>query len=59
MLIAVYIRGLAELYRRNPGNSALQILIHSYVDTQANALIELASNAGNTGATSYAANVSV
>ncbi|KAF8304744.1 Six-hairpin glycosidase [Clavulina sp. PMI_390] len=54
---AVYIRGLAELYRRqSASNTPLGTLIHSYVDTQANALIELASNTLTwSTATSYAA----
>lgn len=53
---AIYIRGLAELYRRNPSNSDLQTLIHSYIDVQANALIDLASDTGVwSTATSYAA----
>ncbi|KAF8317155.1 Six-hairpin glycosidase [Clavulina sp. PMI_390] len=54
---AVYIRGLAELYRRqSASNSGLLTLVHSYIDTQANALIDLASDTLTwSNATSYAA----
>jgi len=41
---AVFIRGLDEVSVRSSGNSALQILIHSYTDVQYNALLELANN---------------
>ncbi|KAJ7588251.1 endo-1,6-alpha-mannosidase [Mycena floridula] len=40
---AIYIRGLHEAYERSPGNSALQILLHSYFDVQYNALLDLAA----------------
>uniref|UniRef100_A0A8H8CE62 Endo-1,6-alpha-mannosidase n=1 Tax=Psilocybe cubensis TaxID=181762 RepID=A0A8H8CE62_PSICU len=36
--------GLLEVFRRTPQNSALRILIHSYVDVQYNALLDLASS---------------
>ncbi|KAJ7780086.1 endo-1,6-alpha-mannosidase [Mycena maculata] len=49
---AVFIRGLHEAYTRNPNNSALQILIHSYGDVQYNALLELAAN-GSTYSSSW------
>ncbi|KAJ6580792.1 endo-1,6-alpha-mannosidase [Mycena capillaripes] len=41
---AVFIRGLHEAWTRNPNNSALRILIHSYGDVQYNALLDLAAN---------------
>ncbi|PFH53228.1 hypothetical protein AMATHDRAFT_137824 [Amanita thiersii Skay4041] len=42
---AIYIRGLYEAFSRNPSNTNLRILIHSYVDDiQYNALLELAAN---------------
>ncbi|KJA14158.1 hypothetical protein HYPSUDRAFT_220630 [Hypholoma sublateritium FD-334 SS-4] len=41
---AVYIRGLREAFRRAPENSLLRTLIHSYVDVQYNALLDLAAN---------------
>ncbi|KXN83969.1 Mannan endo-1,6-alpha-mannosidase DCW1 [Leucoagaricus sp. SymC.cos] len=44
---AIFIRGLCEVFQRNPSNNALRILIHSYGDVQYNALLDLAAN-GNT-----------
>lgn len=44
---AIYIRGLYEAFSRNPSNTNLRILIHSYVDVQYNALLELASTLGS------------
>jgi len=44
---AIYIRGLYEAFTRNPSNTNLRILIHSYVDVQYNALLDLASNPGS------------
>ncbi|KAG6816297.1 hypothetical protein H0H87_007180 [Tephrocybe sp. NHM501043] len=41
---AVFIRGLHEALYRNPSNRALCTLIHSYVDVQYNALLDLAAN---------------
>ncbi|KIK70000.1 hypothetical protein GYMLUDRAFT_151902 [Collybiopsis luxurians FD-317 M1] len=41
---AVFIRGLDEVSVRSSDNSDLQILIHSYIDVQYNALLELAAN---------------
>ncbi|KAJ7147675.1 endo-1,6-alpha-mannosidase [Mycena crocata] len=40
---AVFIRGLGEAWARNPNNSALRTLIHSYGDVQYNALLDLAA----------------
>ncbi|KAF8074664.1 endo-1,6-alpha-mannosidase [Lyophyllum atratum] len=40
---AIYIRGLCEAFARNPSNSDLRILIHSYADVQYNALLDLAA----------------
>ncbi|PPQ91191.1 hypothetical protein CVT25_001207 [Psilocybe cyanescens] len=40
---AIFIRGLREAFRRTPQNNSLRILIHSYVDVQYNALLDLAS----------------
>lgn len=31
---AIFIRGLAEAFARNPSNTDLRILLHSYVDVQ-------------------------
>jgi hypothetical protein len=31
---AIFIRGLAEVFARNPSNNALRILLHSYTDVQ-------------------------
>ncbi|PPR05323.1 hypothetical protein CVT24_008042 [Panaeolus cyanescens] len=39
---AVFIRGLLEAFRRTPENTNLRILIHSYIDVQYNALLDLA-----------------
>ncbi|KII85643.1 hypothetical protein PLICRDRAFT_178686 [Plicaturopsis crispa FD-325 SS-3] len=47
---AVFIRGLHEAYNRS-SNSDLRTLIHSYIDVQYNALLELAANGS-----SYSAN---
>ncbi|KAJ7173401.1 endo-1,6-alpha-mannosidase [Mycena filopes] len=44
---AVFIRGLGEAWTRNPSNTALRTLIHSYGDVQYNALLDLAAT-GNT-----------
>ncbi|KAJ7173417.1 endo-1,6-alpha-mannosidase [Mycena filopes] len=49
---SVLIRGLAEAWVRNSGNSALTTLIHSYGDVQYNALLELAAT-GNTYSSSW------
>ena len=44
----IYLRGLAVLYRRAPANHQIRNLIRAYVNVQANALIDLASdNASN------------
>ncbi|GLB43346.1 putative glycoside hydrolase family 76 protein [Lyophyllum shimeji] len=48
---AIFIRGLFEAFNRNAANTDLRILIHSYIDVQYNALLDLAAN-GNT----YSAN---
>ncbi|KAJ7777112.1 endo-1,6-alpha-mannosidase, partial [Mycena metata] len=40
---AIFIRGLAEAWTRNPNNTALTTLIHSYGDVQYNALLDLAA----------------
>ncbi|KIM38391.1 hypothetical protein M413DRAFT_447860 [Hebeloma cylindrosporum] len=45
---AIYIRGLLEVFRRTPENEKLRILLHSYIDVQYNALLDLAkSPSGN------------
>ncbi|KAG1745167.1 endo-1,6-alpha-mannosidase [Suillus lakei] len=44
---AVFIRGLAEAWSRNPDNTALRALIRSYTDVQYNALLDLASNSSS------------
>jgi hypothetical protein len=31
---AIFIRGLAEAFARNPSNTNLRILLHSYTDVQ-------------------------
>jgi len=41
---AIFIRGLCEAFARNPSNQDLRILLHSYVDVQYNALLDLAAN---------------
>ncbi|KAF9461512.1 endo-1,6-alpha-mannosidase [Collybia nuda] len=41
---AIFIRGLYEAFARNPSNTNLRILIHSYIDVQYNALLDLAAN---------------
>ncbi|KAJ7691905.1 endo-1,6-alpha-mannosidase [Mycena rosella] len=41
---AVFIRGIHEAWTRNPSNTALTTLIHSYGDVQYNALLDLAAN---------------
>ncbi|KAF9526516.1 endo-1,6-alpha-mannosidase [Crepidotus variabilis] len=43
---AVFIRGLLEAFSRS-SNSDLRILIHSYVDVQYNALLDLAASGNN------------
>ncbi|KAJ7262014.1 endo-1,6-alpha-mannosidase [Mycena rebaudengoi] len=40
---AVLIRGLHEAWTRNPNNTSLRTLIHSYGDVQYNALLDLAA----------------
>ncbi|KAJ7604393.1 endo-1,6-alpha-mannosidase [Roridomyces roridus] len=50
---SVLIRGLHEAWTRNPSNTALTTLIHSYGDVQYNALLELAAT-GNTYSSSWA-----
>ncbi|KAJ6465191.1 endo-1,6-alpha-mannosidase [Mycena vitilis] len=40
---AVFIRGIHEAWTRNPSNTALRTLIHSYGDVQYNALLDLAA----------------
>ncbi|KAF4570070.1 hypothetical protein EYR40_009056 [Pleurotus pulmonarius] len=49
---SVLIRGLHEAFERSP-NNALRILVHSYVDVQYNALLDLAAN-GSTYSSSWA-----
>ncbi|KAF7371137.1 Glycoside hydrolase family 76 protein [Mycena sanguinolenta] len=49
---AILIRGLHEAWTRNPSNTALRTLIHSYGDVQYNALLELAAT-GNTYSSSW------
>ncbi|KAJ7230371.1 endo-1,6-alpha-mannosidase [Mycena pura] len=49
---AILIRGLHEAWTRNPNNSPLRILIHSYGDVQYNALLDLAAN-GSTYASTW------
>ncbi|KAF8211061.1 endo-1,6-alpha-mannosidase [Mycena galopus ATCC 62051] len=49
---AILIRGLYEAWVRNPSNTALTTLIHSYGDVQYNALLELAAT-GNTYSSSW------
>ncbi|KAG1775154.1 endo-1,6-alpha-mannosidase [Suillus placidus] len=49
---AVLIRGLAEAWSCNTGNTALRTLIRSYTDVQYNALLDLASNSSS-GSTWY------
>lgn len=44
---AVFIRGIHEAWTRNPNNTPLRTLIHSYGDVQYNALLDLAAT-GNT-----------
>lgn len=41
---AIFVRGLHEAFERNGNNRDLQILIHSYLDVQYNALLDLAAN---------------
>jgi len=41
---AIFIRGLHEAFVRDTSNNDLRILIHSYIDVQYNALLELAAN---------------
>ncbi|KAJ7330438.1 endo-1,6-alpha-mannosidase [Mycena albidolilacea] len=40
---AIFIRGIHEAWTRNPNNTALRTLIHSYGDVQYNALLDLAA----------------
>ena len=47
--IAVFIRGLHEVFQRSASNNNLRILIHSYVDVQYNALLDLAANGASYG----------
>jgi len=49
---AVFIRGIHEAWTRNPNNTALRTLIHSYGDVQYNALLELAAT-GDTYSSSW------
>ncbi|KAF9564880.1 hypothetical protein CPC08DRAFT_218746 [Agrocybe pediades] len=44
---AVFVRGLLQAFRRRADNTPLRILIHSYVDVQYNALLDLASSGNN------------
>ncbi|KDN48784.1 hypothetical protein RSAG8_02771, partial [Rhizoctonia solani AG-8 WAC10335] len=46
---AIFIRGLHEVFQRSVANNDLRILIHSYVDVQYNALLDLASNGASYG----------
>ncbi|CCO29595.1 hypothetical protein BN14_03612 [Rhizoctonia solani AG-1 IB] len=46
---AIFIRGLLEVFQRSVANNDLRILIHSYVDVQYNALLDLASNGASYG----------
>ncbi|KZT68825.1 endo-1,6-alpha-mannosidase [Daedalea quercina L-15889] len=41
---AIYIRGLNEAFVRNQDDWDFQVLIHSYIDVQYNALLDLADN---------------
>ncbi|KAJ7065457.1 endo-1,6-alpha-mannosidase [Mycena amicta] len=41
---AIFLRGIHEAWTRNPSNTALTTLIHSYGDVQYNALLDLAAN---------------
>ncbi|TFK39568.1 endo-1,6-alpha-mannosidase [Crucibulum laeve] len=41
---AIFIRGLYEAFARNPSNTNLRTLLHSYIDVQYNALLDLAAN---------------
>ena len=34
IFLAIYIRGLFEVFRRTPENEKLRILLHSYIDVQ-------------------------
>ncbi|KDR70931.1 hypothetical protein GALMADRAFT_1346548 [Galerina marginata CBS 339.88] len=47
---AIFVRGLFEASRRSPGNEKLINLIHSYVDVQYNAILDLARNGTSYGA---------
>ncbi|KAF8604641.1 endo-1,6-alpha-mannosidase [Ceratobasidium sp. AG-I] len=46
---AVFIRGLHEVFQRSVSNNDLRILIHSYVDVQYNALLDLTANGASYG----------
>ncbi|GAB1522980.1 hypothetical protein RhiTH_006109 [Rhizoctonia solani] len=46
---AVFLRGLTEVFQRSVADNNLRILIHSYVDVQYNALLDLASNGASYG----------
>jgi len=48
---AIFIRGLFEVFARNPTNTDLRNLLRSYIDVQYNALLDLAANG-----TSYSSN---
>ncbi|KAF8799206.1 endo-1,6-alpha-mannosidase [Phlegmacium glaucopus] len=41
---AIFIRGLLEVFSRNPSNVELGILLRSYIDVQYSALLDLAAN---------------
>ncbi|KAH9923366.1 glycoside hydrolase [Fomitopsis serialis] len=44
---AIYIRGLNEAFVRNQDDWDFQVLIHSYIDVQYNALLDLADNSNS------------
>ncbi|KAG8694330.1 hypothetical protein FRC09_009911 [Ceratobasidium sp. 395] len=46
---AIFIRGLLEVFNRSVANNDLRILIHSYVDVQYNALLDLAASGASYG----------
>ncbi|EUC57141.1 endo-1,6-alpha-mannosidase [Rhizoctonia solani AG-3 Rhs1AP] len=46
---AIFIRGFHEVFQRSIANTNFRILIHSYVDVQYNALLDLASNGTSYG----------
>jgi hypothetical protein len=49
LFLAIFIRGLHEVFQRSSGNNDLRILIHSYVDVQYNALLDLAASGASYG----------